>query len=153
MSADIARLYDILRRTCQEFRKGDEVVTKQQPGVEVTEVFMMPHESEALPVYELVDLHFIKIGVDKETAPLFKDEVQSILKELAPQCRLEDGPSYISVGAVIGDQGAALCLFALGKVMGLWDIVTPATVFASGAMADQMAGSGFIMCAGWRADR
>ena len=52
----------------------------------------------------------------------------------------------------IGDQGAAFELFALGKVLGIWDIITPEKLGATGDMARQMAGAGFIMCTGYRRD-
>lgn len=61
--------------------------------------------------------------------------------------RLAQGPSYIELGAWIGDQGVALCLIGLGKILGLWDVVIPATLGIEGAEAEQMMGMGFIMIA------
>lgn len=147
------RLHEILSATTGQFRKGPEGVTElatRERPINVTHVYMMPHESEA-PAgggFALVDLHFIKIGVDKAKAEQHRAELLSILEGYEPREELAGGPSYIAVGGRIGDQGAAFQLFALGKALGIWDIITPRSLGITGAEADSMAGSGFIMCTG-----
>ena len=63
---------------------------------------------------------------------------------------LFDGEShnYIEIGAWIGDQGLALMLMGLGKILGLWELITPKTLFGEGFLTDeqimQFAAGGFI---------
>lgn len=161
---DTNKLYEILNETTVQLRKGEiyegtpELVEQAKNGIGedglegggVLEVFAMPHESEINPDIEKVDLEFLIIGVDKDKAEARKEELIRILDEYPSPEILESGPSYITVGADIGDQGAAFQLFALGKVLGLWDIITPATLGVTGEQAQQMAGSGFIMITGYK---
>jgi hypothetical protein len=148
---NLNRLYEILRHTTVQLRKGD-VVSEQQVGpVKVIQIDAMPHESEALPSLELVDMEFLTIGVDKVEAAKHKAELISILDTYPHPERLAGGPSYIEVGAEIGDQGAAFQLFALGKVLDLWGIITPRTLGFDGEQAKAMAVSGFIMMSGYPA--
>ena len=111
----------------------------------------MNHESQAKNDIENVDLHFIVVGVDKPKAEQIKDEFIAILKTYPQPDRLARGLSYIEVGGEIGDQGAALQLFALGKVLGLWDIITPEKLGFTGHEAAKMAGSGLVMMSGFKA--
>lgn len=142
-----SRLYEILQATTVQLRKG-EVVEKDG---NVTTINAMPHVDEAKPEVERVDMEFLVIGVDKTAAEVHRDELVSILNTYPEPERLAGGPSYIEVGAVIGDQGAAFQLFALGKALGLWDVITPAKLGMTGDMARQMAGQGYIMMSGYKA--
>jgi len=151
MTMNVDRLYEILNETTVQLRKKGEVVTEEDlPNVRVTTIDMMPHESEAKSGIEKVDLEFLVIGVDKAGAEKHKAELISILKTYPQPDRLAGGPSYIEVGAEIGDQGAAFQLFALGKVLGLWGVITPATLGFKGKEARDMAGSGFVMISGFK---
>lgn len=148
---DTKRLIEILAATTAQFRKGAESITElatPKVPVHVTHIFAMPHESDARADLEMVDLHFVKIGVDKTKAEEHRAELVDLLEGYEPREELAGGPSYIHVGGRIGDQGAALQLFALGKVLGLWDVITPESMGMTGAEADAMAGAGFVMCAG-----
>jgi hypothetical protein len=152
---DTKRLHEIIAETTGQFRKGPEVTrddaTPQRP-VNVVHVYLMPHESEA-PTgddFALVDCHFIKVGVDKAKAALIRDELVRILDKYEPRDELAGGPSYMHMGRYM-EQGTAFQLFALGKVLGLWDLITPASMGFEGAEADRMAGSGFVMCTGLKA--
>lgn len=142
---NLDRLYEILGKTTQQYRKGEV----REDRVGVTEIYAMPHAEEAPPELEVVDVEFIKIGVDKKAAEQHKDELVEILKDYPRPDRLAQGPSYIEVGGEIGDQGAAFQLFALGKVMGLWDLITPASMGFDGSEARQLAGAGYVMIAGY----
>lgn len=155
-----SRLYQILRETTVQLRKGEvfegtpELVEQAKAGVDVLqgggvlEVFAMPHVSHAPPDMEQIDMVFFVIGVDKAAAEKHKDELIAILKDYPEPERLAGGPSYIEVGAVIGDQGAAFQLFALGKVLGLWHLITPMTMGFEGEEARMLAGRGYIMMSG-----
>jgi hypothetical protein len=167
---NLDRLYAILKETTREFRKGAvvegtpalvaalidpaDVPPAEMPGG-VAEIYMMPHVSEAdeFGAYEMVDCEFLTIGVDKAKAEQRRDELVAILKTYPQPERLAGGPSYIEVGGVLGDQSAAFCLFALGKVLGLWGLITPAALGITGAEAREMAGSGFVMITGFAPER
>lgn len=157
-------LYEILRKTTGQLRKG-EVFEGSQGMVEwaekgdaeapapggVLEVYMMPKESDpAFDGLEKVDMHFVTIAVNKEAAEKERANFIALLNDWPDPEQLAGGPSYIAVGATIGDQGAAFELFALGKVLGIWDVITPELLGATGEQARQMAGGGFIMCTGYR---
>lgn len=147
---NLDRLYQILRETTVQLRKGAEVEERRVGNVQVTEVYAMPHDAQAKNGIVKVDCHFIVVGVDKAKAEQHKGELVAILKTYSQPDRLAGGPSYIEVGAEIGDQGAAFQLFALGKVLGLWDIITPEKLGFTGPEASQMAGSGFVMISGFK---
>lgn len=149
---DYKSLYEILDETTMEFRKGEEVVQRETSGVKVTEVFAMPHLSEAVSELEQVDVHFIMVGVDKKKAEEQKEKLLRVLKTYPQQDRLAGGPSYIEVGGVVDSQSAALRLFALGEVLGLWRDITPEKLGVTGPEADELAGRGFVMMTGFQVD-
>jgi hypothetical protein len=63
--------------------------------------------------------------------------------------RFSQGPSYIEIGAWCGDQTLALQIMALGARLGVWDVITPATLGIEGSDADDLAGRGFVMVSGY----
>lgn len=160
---NIDRLYQILRETTCQLRNGDKIEGTPElveqikrgdtelKGGGVVEIYDMPHVSEARPDIERVDVEFVVIGVNRAKAEEHRAEFVEILKQWPQPERLAGGPSYIEVGGVIGDQGAAFELFALGKVLGLWDVITPTSLGFSGDEARRMAGSGLVMMTGFRA--
>jgi len=147
---DLDRLYDILRATTVQLRKGAEIERERVGHLDVTHVWAMPHESEAQPHVEKVDCELLVIGVDRARAEPLKAELQTILDDYPAPERLAGGPSYIELGAAIGDQGAAFQLFALGQVLGLWKVITPTMFGITGAEAKTLAGQGFVMISGYR---
>lgn len=153
---NLDRLHTILNQCSMQLRKGEEIVeepaTDERP-IRVTHIYAMPHESEALPTVEKVDLHFVVIGVNKEEAEKHRDELAAILADYPDKQELASGPSYIAVGARIGDQGAAFQLFAVGQVLGFWKVITPKMLGMEGAFADQAAGSGYIMISGFHPEQ
>lgn len=165
MSFDLDRLYAILGETTVQLRKGaaiegtPELVAaisdperdpeKPMPGG-VVEIFAMPHESEAADTLDRVDMGLLTIGVNRASAEEHRAEFTALMRAYPKPDRLAGGPSYIEVGAEIGDQGAAFQLFALGKTLGLWDVITPASLGASGEEAKHLAGRGFVMITGLR---
>lgn len=52
--------------------------------------------------------------------------------------------SYIEVGFWLGDQGFALRLMGLGKLLGLWKLMTPKMIGIDDDLAMQMAGAGYV---------
>ena len=113
------RLIEILKKTTSDFEDG------------------MENEWEKIEIP-------MKIAVHREKAKKYKEELVSVLKKLPkPQRR---GPvfSYMDVGAVIGSQGFAFRLFALGEFLGLWRVETPQRLGFSGEKANRMCGLGGI---------
>jgi len=147
---DLEKLYEILGETTVSLRKGEEIEERRVGNVQVTEVFAMPHESQAPQGLEKVDVVFMTIGVNKQQAEARKEELTDILNNYPEPERLAGGPSYIEVGAAIGSQEAAFQLFAVGKVLGFWDVITPETMGISGSQARELAGGGMIMISGYR---
>lgn len=146
---DLDKLYAILQETTCQFRKGEEVVESDAPGVHMTAIYAMPPESAARPELVKVDCHFVTVGVSMDKAEARRAELLDLLRAYPTPDRLAAGPSYIEVGGAIGDQGAALQLFALGSALKLWGVVTPESLGFSGDMARQMAGNGLVMITGF----
>lgn len=116
----------------------------------VLDVYAMPHESEGESCDVQVDVVLLTISVNRQAAEARKDELISILNDYPQPSRLAAGPSYIEVGAALGDQGAAFQLFALGQVLGLWEVLTPTRLgIADEGRARRMAAQGFVMITGY----
>lgn len=147
---NVDRVYEILGETTQVFRKGEVLTQENRGGIQVTTIMGYPHESTTHPDLEKVDMHFVTVAVQKDKATEHRDELVGLLNDypLEPN-GLSRGPSYIHIGGVLGSQEAAFRLMALGKVLGFWDVITPATFHTEGADADRMAGAGFIMVNGY----
>lgn len=148
---NIPRLIEILNETTVQLRKGPVLSTEQVNGLDVAHIYIMPDQSDAPDSLVKVDCSFVVIGVDPEKAERYRNEILEILVCYPSPERLSAGPSYIEVGAEIGDQGAAFQLFALGKVLGLWDIITPEKFGLEGAEATAAAVSGYVMMTGYKA--
>ena len=151
---DAKKLYELLEKTTRVYRKGEVVERRKVGPVEVVEVFGYPPAPETTDedLHPVVDAHFVKVGVNKDLARDREDDLRELLAGYPRPDRLAQGPSHIEVGAAIGSQEHAFRLFALGKALGLWDVVTPATFGFEGEEADRMAGSGFVMMSGYKED-
>lgn len=149
---NLASLHFIIADCTQQFRKGPAVIERDAGAVRVTEIFAMPHSDDAAADLIKIDLHFVIIGVDLAKAEGHRAELLTLLADYPDPAELSAGPSYIAVGARIGDQGAALCLFALGEALKLWKVITPAFLGLEGEQADEAAGSGYVLISGWRKD-
>ena len=158
------KLLAILADCVGQFRKGPvfqgspNLVEQMEAGLGeeglkgggVLEIYNMPAEREIPDECERVDMHFVTVAVNKAKAEKHRAELISLLNDYPNPEELAGGPSYIAVGGALGDQGLAFELFALGKVLGIWDVITPERMGVTGAEADQMAGMGYIMCTGYR---
>lgn len=147
---DVMRLRAILSETTVQLRKGKPM---ERDANGATHLYFMPNESEVSDDLIKIDLHFIVIGVDKGAAERRKDELMDILGEYPQPERLAGGPSYIEVGGAIGDQGAALQLFALGEALDLWKVITPKVMGIEGPAADELAGKGMVMISGFKQEQ
>jgi hypothetical protein len=97
-------------------------------------------------------VHFFRVGIKPGSTLTGKELRDAILD--APKGDFQDltekdwrgGPSYITIGAWIGDQGIALTLIGLGAELGIISAVTPETLHITDKdMADDLAGRGYIM--------
>lgn len=150
---NLNRLYEILDQTTFQFRKGP-IINKSEAGpLSVVEIFDMPHESEAPAELTKVDVEFMVVGVDKDLAATFKEELVRIMTTYPKLERLAGGPSYIEVGGELGSQDGALRLFALGEVLGLWKVLTPAGMGLEGGEARYAAGRGLLFMSPWKPEK
>lgn len=106
---------------------------------------------------QLVSVHFHVVGLDKAECLRSRNELILILNEYPEPERLAQGPSYIELGAEMGDQMMALMVMAIGMAIGeaadLWTVITPKTLHIGGAAADDLAGKGFVMISGYHPER
>lgn len=143
---DTERLYNIIEETTVQLRKGPVVEERDVGAAHVTEVWAMPHESTLVDeAYAKVDVSFMVVAVHREQAEARKAELVEVLKGYPSLSRLLEGPSYIEVGAEVGSQEIALRLYALGEVLGFWEVVTPERIGVQGEEARALAGRGFVM--------
>lgn len=144
------RLWHILIGCTRQYRVHEREIREEDIGgvVHVITYEPLAHAREAPETETVVDCVLLKIGVDRPKAESYRDEFASLMKPLAGM--LEQGPSYITLGAEIGDQGAAFCLMALGQVLGLWRVITPVDLGITGAKAMDAAGLGYVMLSGYK---
>jgi hypothetical protein len=144
----LSELAEFIQAATEEFRKGSEVETRGN----VTEVYAMPHESDARTV--TVDAGFITVGFTEHAAT--RDEFIRLLRgALDGPGVFQDisvreflgGPSYITTGGWIGSQELALRLYALLEHYELAKVVTPKSLGIEGDAAQQMMGGGFVLVA------
>ncbi len=93
-----------------------------------------------------VDLVFFWVSTRNEPTA---ERLRWLLESQYPDVpRLSEGPSYLELGAELGDQGIAICLIGLGHLLKLWQAVTPLALGIKGEQAQQMARNGLLMCTG-----
>jgi hypothetical protein len=147
------RLYEILQKTTRVYRKGEQVEQREVGNIHVTEIFGCPRTSEATKDngYEKVDMIFVDVLVDRKNAELCKNELEKILEEYPQPDRLAGGPSYIELAPNLGlEQEGALRAMALGKTLGLWQIMSAKTFGMDEQTAREMAGVGLLMISGYK---
>lgn len=134
------------------YRKGPRYNVHRTAGVEVHEIYGFPHQDEIPDGIPTVDCHFVTVAVDPELAERARPELEAWLKSYPEPDRLKGGPSYIEIAALGGiEQETAFRIFALGQVLGLWQVLTPERLGITGVEADRLAGSGMVMISGWKA--
>lgn len=95
-----------------------------------------------------VNVHFFWVAAKDSPT---RERLLELLRAHYPSFgRLEKGPSYIEIGAELGDQGLALLLIGLGGLVGLWQVITPEALGFDEEMAKEAAGRGFVMAGGIR---
>ncbi|THK37663.1 hypothetical protein EHS39_13590 [Ensifer sp. MPMI2T] len=144
----IYRLHAILVDCTRQYRLHEKMVERDVGGMHVVTYEALPHASEAPPEHTVVNCTLLKVGVDRDKAESHRAELRQLIAPMEPILKL--GPSFITLGAEIGDQGAAFQLMALGHFLGFWRIVTPEDLGFTGAKAEQAAGLGYVMLAGYQ---
>jgi hypothetical protein len=150
---DGQKLYNILQDSTKVFRKEEVVERRQFGNVDVIELFGYDHTSEAPSGdnFDKVDMIFVDVVVDKTRAEQYKGALDEQLRSYPQLGRLASGPSYIELAPNLGlEQEGALRLMALGKTIGMWDIISAKTLGMDDATARQMAGQGFLMISGYK---
>jgi hypothetical protein len=150
---DSDKLYEIIGKTTRVYRKGEPVQRKQIGNLEVVELFGYEHTTNAPKAdnFEKVDMVFVDVVVDKSQAEKCKDELQRILREYPQPEKLAGGPSYIELSPNCGlEQDGGLRLMALGKVLGLWDVISGKTLGMDDTEAREMAGMGLLNISGYK---
>jgi hypothetical protein len=115
--------------------------------------------NEGEPGVEVVDV-WLDIAMRTDKVREFEPEMNELLKEWPKKIDGAEAPlggelSYLQVGSVLGDPQMAFMLFAFGKLLGWWTVMTPATMLGfskDNAMAQDMAGMGFIAVNGYSPD-
>ena len=98
-----------------------------------------------------VNVHFFWVSSINDPDKYF---LRTLLSEHYPDReRLRKGPGYIELGGVLGDQSIALRLIGLGGILGLWEVVTPASLGITGDAAKDLAGKGFVYCSGLKENK
>jgi len=106
-----------------------------------------PNPEKLQPIGHTADLIFFKVAL-KRVIP--KEEMKTTFLELIKkeQPHWLDGKehSYLETGADIGDQGVAMMAMGMGKLLGVWELLTPESVLPGipDHLKMMMAGRGFI---------
>jgi len=155
-SMDTDKLYKIINEATRVFRKGEFIEESQQGIVDVVQVFGYDHTGTAPSGdnFDKVDMVFVDVVVDRAKAQQYKGTLAELLRGYPQPERLAGGPSYIELAPNLGlEQEGALRVMALGKTLGMWDIISGKTMRLNDEMALEMAGNGFLMISGYRAPK
>jgi hypothetical protein len=149
-------LYRILQDSTRVFRKGELVEVRNVTRVNVTEVFGYDNISEAPKGdnFDEIDMIFVDIVVDKARARHYESDLKRILEGYPQPERLAEGLSYVEIAPNLGmEQEGAFRLMALGKTLGLWDILSAKTFGMDDKRALEFASRGFLMTSGYNGGR
>ncbi len=101
------------------------------------------------PSGHTVDVCFFRVSAKND--PSADDLKAAISTHRGEFCEITPGDgrehSYLELGGWLGDQGYALMLMGLGQLLGLWELLTPRTVFGEGIPDDlglEMAAAGYV---------
>jgi len=152
---DLEKLYNIIQDSTEVFRKGAIIGKNEIENIKVKEIYGYKHTNES-PIdenFDKIDMVFVDIVVNKKNAKKYEKDLIAQLNSYPQPDRLASGPSYIELAGAIGiEQEGVLRLMALGKVLELWNIVSGKTIGIDEATAKEMAGQGFLMISGYKAN-
>jgi hypothetical protein len=145
------QIREITHLCVKAHRKGEiESVTTTPQGLEVKEMFFMPHANEIPAGLVRLDVEFFIAAIDKVEAEKHKADLKVMIEEGMGAERLSKEIGYIDWGGLIGDQETALMFMALGDVMGFWMLLTPSRMGMPADMCRTMAGAGMITTSPYR---
>ena len=150
---DAQRLYEIIEESTRVFRKGELVEESHLGNVDIIQVFGYDHTSTSPSGenFDKVDMVFVDVVVDRARAEKHRSTLAELLRDYPDPARLSGGPSYIELAPNLGmEQEGALRLMAMGKTLGMWDIVSGKSIKADEAKTLEMAGRGFLMISGYK---
>ena len=107
-----------------------------------------PNPEKLQPIGHTADLVFFKVALKRvipETE--MKDMFIELIKKEQPHWLNGEEHNYLETGADIGDQGVAMMAMGMGKLLGVWDLLTPESIFRNMLppnMKMEMAGKGYI---------
>ena len=101
-----------------------------------------PNPEEVQPDGHTANLMFFKVA---KTDNADKDQFVSLVNKQFPHWLDGEERSYMKIGGEMGDQGLALMTMGLGKLLGVWDLITPELLGIPNDLAMQMAGAGFVI--------
>jgi len=96
------------------------------------------NSKECQPTGHTVSLEYFEVALDSNLLEQDKEAVKLELIELVKShkgefCDIDlfDGNEYdyMQIGGWIGDQGIAMQLMGMGKLLGIWELYTPSTLF------------------------
>lgn len=127
-------------------RKGTVTTQTKEGGIEVITIDVMPHKDQLPhdPDRHIIDMVLCDVAVLKSRAEAARPEIIRLL-ESQDAALWAGGPSYITIGAALGDQGLAFKLMAVLKVLGMAEVITPMTFGVKGELATKAAGQGYVM--------
>ena len=131
--------YEIVEEYTIPLRKGSVVVEHNLESIHVINFYNYPTPEE-YPDLPKVDMHFFLVGIK----PIPIEVKLALVADIATIPNIAAGLSYIHLGAELGSQEMALRLMALGKHIGLWDIMDPTTIGLTGDIANKLIGKGFV---------
>lgn len=98
-----------------------------------------PEENQ--PNVHTVDMVFFEVA-KRDGADV--DEFRVLVEAEFPRWLDGGEHNYIEMGADIGDQGIAMMTMALGGLLGIWKVLTPALLGLPKELQLQMAGMGML---------
>lgn len=95
------------------------------------------------PSGHTADLTFFKVSKSEDAKA---EEFKAMVEKEFPHWLDSKEHSYLEVGADIGDQGVALMAMGLGKLLDVWNLLSPATMmpFLPDDLKMKMAGQGMV---------
>jgi hypothetical protein len=141
---------EIVEHATIVYRKGEELTVTERPnGQTVVEIFGYPHVSESpTPTTDMV---FLSVGFTDDACVMRKELLRAIGDGIGPETEQDwhKGPSYIVIGADLGEQDLALRFMALCQHVGISKVITPKMLgFDDPEQALTMAGMGCLLIDG-----
>lgn len=139
-------LFEFFSKAVIPLRKGLEVQALSG-GLPVVDGHQMASAGEYVnnDSYELVDVHFIYVGIRKDAADPYKERFCAFLSKPPMAPLLKEGVTYIVLGNLLGSETAALYLMALAQYYGVGKCVLPRHLGLHGDEADIAASEGSVV--------